>query len=403
MCTTLTALASQWRLFNTTVSDYVSGDVLNWILDADPNSSQPFKFSAGDPYADLYLEYLSNLSPIFIPLLNAGSIIGTILVVGLCARTISQRASIVTAALIALNPFFWMSALGPSKEPSLVCLVAISLALIMKSRLPWLLWVFAGLMSISAFFYRMEFALVIAVGTALIISLRAVRLERWNPKILVGVALIGMVVIPYPLSNTGIMKGRSISEVRYETFSSLAPSDTGALSVEISRKLAQSSWTAPVGVIYRLVISSLRAPLRPAVRSTDGRVPLYTSFLWLTEFIVTFGLIASLIILLKRDCNYEYGKTLAAFNLALAVMIGCYPIVQTRYFIPISPFMLILVCILEKKTRVRLGIAVIAIAVIGPILLALLGHPPVPTHNTDLVEGGNCFLNPLIDASSQSN
>ena len=246
----------------------------------------------------------------------------------------------------------------------------------------------------------MEFGCAVAFGTVLILLVRRLGFETWNCRILIGASLSAMTLIPIALKTSdALAKNRTslVADGTFEMFASLTPSNTGEVSVGISQRLARSVWTAPLGVGYRLVVSVVRAPLRPVLKSNDGRIPLYSVFLWLTEFIVTFGGIAALIILATRKNCHEYGKTIAGLVCALAVLIGCYPIVQTRYFVPLTPFMLILIFMLKAPVQFRLVIVITTLALIGPVLLALLGHLPAPNQNHDLPADGNPYLNPWIE------
>jgi hypothetical protein len=399
-CTLLVALAAQLGLFTSLFSHYISGDTMQWI----ENRSRFFSYEAPGPdivLSHIYFQFIDNISPLLIPLLGMSAIVSTILIVGACGTVLSRRIGTVAAALIALNPFFWLVVLGPSKEPFALCIVSTSLALIMQVRLPKTLWLGAGLLSVIALFTRVEFACTVLLILAFILSMRTLRLERFTAPVILVVSLAVLFLIPLvffynpPLPNS---RAGIAHPLMYEHYQSLAPEEMGSMSVSISHRLASNPWTGWVGVLYRIVSSTVHGPLRPGGMFThDGRIAIYMTSLWLTEFFVTFGLPAAVLILAGLKASHPKARTLAAMAIAMSVFIGFYPIIQVRYLIPIAPIFIMLFFMIERRPRLVLALAVLALATLGPMTLFVLGYPPPTSINLDLAPGANPYLPSWIE------
>ncbi len=476
ICTALSATVAQLGLFNSIASDYISGDALNWI---ELRKLSPSYLDLDTGFLNLnnvYLEILDGISPVMVSAMNVTATVVAIMILGRCGATLSGKAAKIAAASIALNPFFWMVALGPTKEPFTVCTAAASLAVILKIKLPWQVWALFGIVLIASLFLRLEVTLAIVLATAAIAAMRKLGFEKmttvtcpqfaiygwaasisaslivitviaplcglfvagalwlgitclilatWlrkkdaesrqtgptqffpttkdttlNVKFTLLAALTSLLIVPTILSSEiKLPNGRTglVSEAYYDHFESLQPSELGATSLSVSRKLSTSELLAPFGAIYRLAGSILHAPLRPIFATTDGRASLYMTAQWLNEFFVTFGMPAAMLILIMRKDRPEQARCIAALACALAVAVSCYPKIHVRYFIPLIPYFVMLLFMLTKRERQILALGIISLAIIGPLTLFLAGFPPPESSGVDFTPGHNPYIPSWLD------
>ena len=177
-CTALSATAAQMGLFNTFVSNYISGDTLGWI---ELRESSPSYLNLNTEFLNLnyiYLQFIEDMSPVMVSAMNMVATVVAIIILGRCGAAVSGTAAVIAAASIALNPFFWLVSLGPAKEPFTVCTAAASLAVILKIKLPWKVWSLFGIVFLASLFLRLEITLAITLGTAALAVMRKFHFEQ---------------------------------------------------------------------------------------------------------------------------------------------------------------------------------------------------------------------------------
>ena len=176
-CTALVATAAQFGLFQSLVGDYLSGDATEWIRWRQSTTSYQDLDTRFLNLNYVYLQVIDGISPVMVSVMNVTATVVTIIILGRCGAAISGKAAKIAAASIALNPFFWLVALGPAKEPFTVCTAAASLAVILKVKLPWQVWTLFGMVFLASIFLRLELTLAIALGTAAIVVMRKLDFE----------------------------------------------------------------------------------------------------------------------------------------------------------------------------------------------------------------------------------
>lgn len=178
LCTALTATSAQLGLFNSLASDYISGDAQSWIQWRRLTTSYLDLNSSFLNLNFIYFQIVESISPVLVSAMNMLATVLAIIILGRCGTGISGKAAKIAAASIALNPFFWLVALGPAKEPFTVCISAASLAVILKIRLPWKIWTLFGIVLLASIFLRLEFTLAIVLATAAIVAMRKLHFEK---------------------------------------------------------------------------------------------------------------------------------------------------------------------------------------------------------------------------------
>ena len=215
-----------------------------------------------------------------------------------------------------------------------------------------------------------------------------------NVKVMLFAAMTILLVVPATLRselNLGIRTGL-LADQYYDHFESLEPDEVGTMSLAVSRNLSTNALLAPLGATYRLAGSVLHAPLRPILATEDGRASLYMTAQWLNEFFVTFGLPATILILTRPKRRPRQARCIAALACALAVAISCYPTIHVRYFMPLIPYFIMLLFMLDERERTLLLVGIIPLAIIGPLAMFLAGFPPPESHGIDLLPGHNPYI-----------